>query len=299
MVKLPKGLRKRWKIYKLAQDFDAVFLHKKRLNYLDAKVLRKYAEKIIYDFDDAVMYGTEAPEYGGASHFWAFRRTVRMADMVVAGNSYLAEHAKRFNNRVKILPTGLDIGEYKNCRAEKKDDKVRLVWIGSKATLNYLAEIKPALEEIGMRFNNIALRIICDDFFDLQNMQVEKRIWSKETEIPALLESTIGLAPLPDDRFTRGKCGFKILQYGAAGLPVVTSPVGTNAEYVQDEMTGCYAASISQWVDKISELVEDVEKRRRMGEAARVWAQNFDMSIIGRQLAELVTKCLQNNISGD
>jgi glycosyltransferase involved in cell wall biosynthesis len=291
MVKLPRKLQKRWKIYKLSQEFDAVFLHKKRLNYLDAKVLRKYAKKIIYDFDDAVMYGTDTPEYGSASHFFAFRRTVRLADMVIAGNSYLAEHAKRFNNCVEILPTGLDTGEYKNCRVEKKDNKVRLVWIGSRSTLRYLSEIKPALEQIGLRFKNVVLRIICDEFFDLQNMPVEKYIWRKETEVADLVTADIGLAPLPDDRFTRGKCGFKILQYAAAGLPVITSPVGTNREYVRDGITGYYASDVSQWVDKIAELVVNAEKRRHIGRAAKAEVDKFDVNVIGPRLYRLIADC--------
>lgn len=284
-------------MYKLASDYDGVFLHKRLLKFFDALWLRFYARKIIYDFDDAVMYDPDAPKRNSFTHIAPLNRTVKLADLVIAGNSYLADHAKKSNLNVEILPTGLDTRAYQIEIDRMDDGKIRLVWIGSKSTLRYLAEIKPALEEIGLRFNNVVIRIICDEFFDLKNMQVEKHHWASQTEVIDLITSDIALSPLPDNRFTRGKCGFKILQYGAAGLPVVTSPVGTNAEYVQDGMTGCYASTISQWVDKISELVENTEKRKRMGEAARMWAQNFDMGIIGRQLAELVTKCLQNSAS--
>ena len=218
-------------------EFDGVFLQKKGLNPFDAFWLRKYSKKIIYDFDDAIMYSPKTPERYSLSHFRRFRRTAKLADMVIAGNSYLAEHARKFNSNVEILPTGLDVKAYKSGTKSKNDDKIRLVWIGSQSTLKYLAEIKPTLEEIGSRFDNVILRIICDNFIDLRKMPVEKCPWSEQTQVIDLATSDIGLAPLPDNRFTRGKCGFKVLQYAAAGLPVVASPVGVNTEYISDGIT--------------------------------------------------------------
>ncbi len=105
--------------------------------------------------------------------------------------------------------------------------------------------------------------------------------------------SDIGLAPLPDNRFTKGKCGFKILQYAAAELPVIASPVGVNAEYVCDGVTGFHAINTSQWVDKISELIENAELRKRMGQEGNVQVQRFDLSIVGKQLCKLVERCLE------
>jgi glycosyltransferase involved in cell wall biosynthesis len=176
----------------------------------------------------------------------------------------------------------------------ENDGKIHLVWIGSKSTLQYLAQIKPAIEEIGARFDNVILRIICDDFFNLQNMRVEKHQWSKHTEAFDLITSDIGLAPLANDRFTKGKCGYKILQYQAAGLAVVASPVGVNAEYVQDGVTGFHATNPSQWIDKISELIENAELRKKMGQEGNVHVQRFDLNIIAKQLAGMIKECLKN-----
>ena len=166
-----------------------------------------------------------------------------------------------------------------------------------KHTLKYLEEIKPAFAEIGSRFDNVVLRIICDQFFDLKNMEVEKCHWSLENQAVDLATSDIGLAPLPDNRFTKGKCGFKILQYASAGLPVVASPVGVNAEYVCDGVTGFHAVNALQWVTRIITLIENPELRKRMGDEGLVRAGNFDASVIGRRLTELITKCLDNVIS--
>ena len=293
-VKLPVGSLARRKLFKRAADFDGVFLHRKALNFFDAPCSRKFSKKIMYDFDDATMYSTKTPDLASPSHFWPFRRTVRLADMVIAGNSYLAEHAKKFNLNVKILPTGLDTREYQIKTQSKNDGKIRLVWVGSKSTLPYLAEIKPALEEIGARFGNVILRIICDDFFDLQNMDVEKRRWALETQAADLTSSDIGLAPLPDNRFTRGKCGFKILQYASASLPVIASPVGVNADYVKDAITGFLATNTQQWTSRITQLIENANLRKKMGQKGRNSVQEFDVNLLGKRLINLIKKFLEN-----
>ena len=294
VAKLPLGFLERIKLFKRAAGFDGVFLHRKILNFHDAFWLRRYSRKIIYDFDDAVMYSAKKPGSCCLSRQRRFRRSVELADLVIAGNPYLAEHAQKFNSRVEVLPTGLDTKAYTVETKSENDGKIRLVWIGSKSTLPYLAQIKPALEEIGARFNNVILRIICDDFFDLQNMKLEKHQWSKRTEAFDLITSDIGLAPLADDRFTRGKCGYKILQYQAAGLPVVASPVGVNAEYVHEGVTGFHAINTSQWIDKISKLIENAELRKKMGQEGTVQAQRFDLKILAKQLASMIKECLKN-----
>lgn len=294
VAKLPPGPLARRKLFKRAADFDGVFLHKKKLNFFDASCLRRYSRRIIYNFDDAIMYSDKRPERHSSSHFRPWQRCVKLADMVIVGSPYLAEHARKFNPNVQILPIGLKVSDYMPDCPPKVDDKIRLVWIGSKSTLCYLAEIKPALEEIGTCFDNVILRMISDDFFDLKNMLVEKLLWSEETRGTDLAAGDIGLAPLPDNRFTRGKCSFKVLEYASAGLPVVASPIGTNADYVRDGITGFFATSTQRWVDRISKLIENTQLRQEMGQQARHHARNFDMAIIGKQLAELINKCLSD-----
>ena len=298
VAKLPAGFLARQKLFKQAEDFDVVFLHKKGLNFRDAMWLRRNSRKIIYDFDDAIMYSPNRPGRNSPSHLNSFRRTAKLADVVIAGNSYLADHAQKFNTNVKILPTGLEVKAYGIETKVKDDSRIRLVWIGSKSTLQYLAEIKPALEQIGLRYDNVTLRIICDDFFDLKNMEVEKCKWSLEKQAEDLTTSHIGLAPLPDNRFTRGKCGFKILQYQAADLPVIASPVGVNSEYVRNGVTGFHASNIQEWIDRICELIGNVELRKQMSDAGSAQTQGFDITIIGKQLCSLIRECIQGKVYG-
>lgn len=295
VAQLPSSYLARQKLFKKAVDFDGVFLQKKCLNFFDAFWLRRYSKKLIYDFDDAVMYSPKAPQRNSPSHFRPFRRTVKLADLVIAGNSYLAEHAKRFNTNVQILPTGLDISAYKVHTNPKNDGNIRLVWIGSRSTLKYLVGIEPALEEIRTRFDNVILRIICDEFFELQNLPVEKRSWSKETQVVDLATSDIGLAPLPDNRFTRGKCGFKVLQYAAVGLPVIASPVGVNSEYVRDGVTGFVVTGLSEWSDRLVRLLKNPTLRGKMGAVGRKSIRNFDIAVMGKQLCALLTNSIRQN----
>jgi glycosyltransferase involved in cell wall biosynthesis len=286
--KLPSDYLSRWRLFANARDFDGVFLHKKCLNFFDARILRKHAKKLIYDFDDAVMYSPRAPQSDRTSHYRLFRRTATMADVVIAGNSYLAEHAVRFNNNVHILPTGLDIGRYNIDVQKQVDGKVRLVWIGSKSTLKYLSLIKPVLKEVGSQFSQAVLRIICDDFLDFKNIEVEKCNWSRQIEVTELKQCDIGLAPLPDNRFARGKCGFKILQYAAAGLPAVVSSTGVNYEYVQERVTGFLVSDTRQWYKRIAELIEEPDLRKQMGCKAGEHVKQFDSKIIGERLVSLI-----------
>ena len=295
VAKLPSGFLARRKLFKRASDFDGVFLHKKKLNVLDAFWLRRYSRKLIYNFDDAIMYSDKTPQCDSRSHFQPWRRSVKLADMVIAGSSYLAEHARKFNPNVEVLPIGLKVSDYKVDNPARVDDKIRLVWIGSKSTLGYLEEIRPVLEEIGARFNNVVLRMVCDDFLELNNMPVEKRKWSVDTRGIDLATSDVGLAPLPDNRFTRGKCSFKVLEYSAAGLPVVATSVGTNSEYLQDNITGFLAYDADEWIDKLCRLIDDPILRQKMGKAGIELARQYDVGVVGKKLAALIAGCLAHN----
>lgn len=292
VARLPKRAIARFNLFRSASEFDGVFLHKKGLNLFDAFWLRKYSRKLIFNFDDAVMFSDKHPERYSRSHFVPFRRSVKIADMIVVGSSYLAEQAKPFNSNVRILPLGLDTNEYNVQAPRSNDNKVRLAWVGSESTLPYIKEISPVLEEIGSRCDNVVLRLICDDFFDLENMAVEKYIWSRERRSIDIAGCDIGLAPLPGNRFTEGKCSFKVLEYSSAGLPVVGSPVGTNSEYIRDGETGYIVNNRQEWIDRVVELIEKPELRQRFARAGQKWASNFDVSIIGEQFCDLISECL-------
>jgi glycosyltransferase involved in cell wall biosynthesis len=294
VARLPAGTWSRRRLFLQAKTFDGTLLHRKMLNAWDAFWLGRSSRKLIYDFDDAIMYKDRKPENVSRIRFQRFARSVRLADAIIAGNDYLADHARRYDSKVTVLPTGLDLRPYTIVPPRADDGNLRLVWIGSRSTLKYLEDIGPALERIGAKHKNVVLRIIADEFFDLDGMKAEKVPWSLEGEAENLIACDIGLAPLPDNAFTRGKCGFKIHQYHAAALPVVASPVGVNAEYVRDEVTGFHATSLEQWVQVLDKLLADSVRRKSMGQEGRKDVERFSLDEIGSRFCDIVMDCLRD-----
>ena len=294
VTQLPKGKMQRWSLLRSARHYDAVLLHKKCLNYFDSRILRRHSRRLIYDFDDAVMYSPHQPQSDRSSHMRLFKRTASMADCMIAGNEYLAEHARRFCSKVYVLPTGLDLRPYTDVRDVAVDDRLRLVWIGSQSTLKYLQSIAPVLDDIADDSDNITLRAIADDFPELKVMEIERHRWSLQTQASDLGVCRIGLAPLPDNRFTRGKCGFKILQYFAAGLPVVASPVGVNRDLIEKSGAGMLAETPEQWKQAIEQLVANQELRTEMGQKARHFIADYDTPVLAKRFVEIVQTEMQS-----
>lgn len=292
--KLPAGYLQRSRLFQKAREYDGVLLHKKTLNVLDAFLLGHYARTVLYDFDDAVMYGPSEVEKHFNSHIRPFRRTVRLAKMVFAGNEYLADHARPFCRDVRVVPTGLDVKVFDGLQKTKSEPLVRLVWIGSRSTLSYLERISPVLERIGRRYSNTILRIIADAFIDLDSMRVEKCFWTEELQNQQLIDADIGLAPLPENRFTKGKCGFKILQYFAAGLPVAASPVGVNSDLLRQSGAGVPASTDAQWEEALQQLIENKSLRESYGQKGKVFVKQYDREVIGKQFCSLILDAMRS-----
>jgi len=285
---LPRKTSDRWKLFKTSGRYDALLIQRKCFNFWDAAVLSHFCPKMIFDYDDAIMYSATKPESRLTNHFRLFKRTAGMMDVMIAGNEYLAGYARRYCNQVHILPTGLDTKAYQVKDVRKNRNEIRLVWIGSQATLKYLSELSPVLEQIGKTHKKVVLRIIADKFFDLENMSVQKHLWSLDKQVFDLVECDIGLSPLPDNRFTRGKCGFKILQYFAAGLPVIASPVGVNEKFIKESNAGLLALTFSEWKDAIEKMVKGIAVYRQLGQNGQKYVQAYDRNVIAKELCRLI-----------
>ncbi|HNZ04608.1 MAG TPA: glycosyltransferase family 4 protein [Myxococcota bacterium] len=290
---LPEGLLARRRLFRQARDFDGVLLHKKKLNRHDAWCLRRNSRKVIYNFDDAIMYSSARPGVYSRAHAIPFRRTVQLADLVIAGSAYLADEARPFNRNVCVLPLGLNLQDYGLEPLPPADGVTRLVWIGSDTTLKYLDRIRPALERVVAAHKNVMVRLIGDTFPTWPGIPTEQIKWSAQARRVGLATSDIGLAPLPDDAFTRGKCSFKVLEYSASSLPVVASPVGTNADYVRPAVTGFLAVTEDDWAEHLGRLIMDPSLRKRMGAQGRTHAAQYDVSVIGDRFSDLVRRCLE------
>lgn len=254
---------------------DAVILQRKLLPTWQLALLRRRVRRLLFDFDDAVWlrdsyspHGTDHP-----GRLARFRATVQLADAVIAGNAFLAQQAERYTSApVTIIPTCVEPHIYPLARHEHVGP-VRLAWIGSRSTLQGISAMRELFDAIGAAVPNVALRLICDRTVELGRLPVEFVPWQAATETQQLAEADIGINWLPDDAWSRGKCGLKVLQYFAAGLPVVANPVGVVGEWLRTGSTGLAASSPSAWVDAISTLARTPTLRRQMGASGRKLAE--------------------------
>lgn len=229
-------------------------------------LLRRASRRLVFDFDDAIFCNTDGTP--SRTRMARFAAMARACDHVLAGNAFLAQRAAAFNPAVTVIPTCVDAARYR-VAAEQPADSFDLVWIGSHSTRKYLAEAMPWLQAAAARVADLRLKIIAD--FDLPGCGVNTlpMAWRADTEAQELAASHVGIAPMRDDDWSRGKCALKVLQYMAAGLPVVSSKAGANAEAIADDETGFLASTPGEWADRLARLANDAELRRRMGEAGR------------------------------
>lgn len=259
--------------FREAADADVVILQRKLLPLWQVRLLRRAAKVLIYDFDDALFHRDSYSRKGPSSlmrlaHFWA---TIFAADATTAGNPYLAEQAATYiePHRVHLMPTSINPGAYPVARHDRIGAAAKLVWIGQHSTLPCLSHAEPMLVQAARRLPGLELRVICNQFPELAGVRVAARLWSASTEAADVADADIGISWLPDDPWSLGKCGLKVLQYMAAGLPVVGNPVGMNCEMIRHGETGFLAASPVDSAAAIARLADDPELRRRMGAAGR------------------------------
>jgi len=293
----PQNIRKYASIYRNTMDYDLIFLQRKRLNPLSLYFLRERAKRMVYDFDDAVMYkDSKASLPYSRTREKRFARIVKASDHVIAGNSFLYDQAKEYNSSVTVIPTAIDIQKYRIKNYEGKE-KITIGWIGSSSTLPYLTQIKGIFEDLGKKYSNIQLKIICDSFFDCEYIPVIKKVWSHKDEIEDLMSIDIGVMPLLNDIWSRGKCGLKILQYYGVGVPVICTPVGVNRDVVHDGVNGFWAMDNEEWLEKLCLLIEDPSLRQKMGIQGRELVQeSYSVQGCAPKFYEVLEEVVQRGI---
>lgn len=261
------------RIGRTLQDADAVIVQRRLPAAGQLYRLRSASRCLLFDFDDAVFLRDSYSPRGLASvrRLQRFAAVVESADAVIAGNHYLHERAAQWTapDRVHVIPTCVPAVNYPLAEHTRNGEGVQMVWIGSASTLQGLEQIRPLLELLGHRHPGLQLKLVCDQFLELRRLPVIASSWSGATETTDLASADIGISWLPDDAWSRGKCGLKVLQYMAAGLPVVANPVGVQADLVQQGESGFLARTPDEWSAAIGRLARDPELRRRMGRAGR------------------------------
>ncbi|MBN2297763.1 MAG: glycosyltransferase family 4 protein [Deltaproteobacteria bacterium] len=267
VMEFPGTVKEYLRLYRILPLFESVFVQRKRFHFPFLMLFRSRAKRVVYDLDDAVMYkNTLADTPYSKTRQRRFANMVRQCDVVIAGNSFLKEKAQEYNSSVEVIPSSIPSEKYRLKDYSVRSDVVTIGWIGDHGSIHYLERMKDVFETIGRRYpGKVKLKIICDTFFDLEHLPVEKVQWSESGEVSHLQDIDIGVMPLIDDPWSWGKCGLKILQYFGVGVPAVCTPVGVNRDVVTDGITGYWAITEQEWVEKISRLIEDTQARQTMG----------------------------------
>ena len=244
-----------------------------------------FRKPFVFDVDDAIFLGPRGASAG---------RIAQAASLTICGNNFLAEHFSH-HGKVVVLPTAVDTMHFVQCPMQSSNRPL-IGWSGSSSGLKYLYDIEPAIKVILHKHPEAVFKVVSDKAPKFETLPVDQVMferWSADREVAVLQEFTVGLMPLEDDLWARGKCSFKMLTYMAMGLPVVVSPVGMNVEILRRGPCGIAAKTMDDWVDAISTLLLDCALAKKMGQTGRrIVETHYARNVIAPKLAQLLKKQL-------
>lgn len=250
--------------------------------------------RVAIEMDDAI--------YLTPGHEKKIAALLSMATGAIVGNHRLAAYAKQFSPRVCTVPTVVDTERFvpnpmSLDSSERNSDAITIVWIGLAYNLKYLDVLAPALRALQSKFR-LMLRVVCSQPPHMPGVDIEFRPWSFQREVADLQDATIGVMPLEDTEWARGKCGLKLLQYLAVGVPSVASPVGVNRDIIADGENGFLAATEQDWYERLEALCREPQLRARMGKAGRrTVEERYSLTVWGPRLADVYRTLAENEHS--
>lgn len=260
-----RGYFTRFKSLFYIWKYDYIFIHREVVPFgppvFSWILSRVFGKKIIYDFDDAIWIPNASEHNKMMFYFKLYSNTGRLCKLaykVSCGNKYLQRYARQYNKNAVYNPTTIDTEGYHNTIKDQHTEKFVIGWTGSHSTIQYLDELLPVFEELEKKYS-FELHIISDGKPKFKLKSLVFKPWNKDTEIEDLMCFNVGLMPLSDDRWAKGKCGFKALQYMSLGIPALVSPVGVNATIVEDGVDGFICETLGDWKNRIVSLMEDRE----------------------------------------
>ena len=265
-----------------ASRFDVVFIYREIFPIGPALIERLLTmpgrPPVVFDFDDAIFL----PSVSDANRLIATLKTarkvdtiIRRSDQVIAGNAYLADYARRLNQAVTMIPTCVDTTRFApspdawSANGSGASRDLVVGWIGSPTTASYIRDLEPVLRRVRER-HGFVLRVSgAGGPLQIPGLTVENVPWALDREVELFNTCDVGVYPLADDEWSKGKCGFKAIEFMACGVPVVAAAVGVNREIIEDGVNGFLASTEAEWVDKIGCLLSDRDVRRRFAAAGR------------------------------
>ena len=287
-----------------AQKYEATIVQRRLLAGWQLRILRGRARRLVFDFDDAVLHRDSNDKRGPncPRRSRRFRAMMSVADSVIAGNAFLAQCAVDHGaspDRIHVIPTCVATDRYPaHPPTNRRRDGLDLAWIGSSSTLKGLESRADLWEALGRRFSSLRLRMICDRFAEFPQLAIDRITWSEASEVSELGRCHAGVSWIPEDLWSQGKCGLKIIQYMAAGLPVIANPYGVHPEIIADGETGILARDPEEWIEALQWLSLYPADRIAIGRASRAravehysvaaWAGRFLTALTGKP-CEIVT----------
>jgi glycosyltransferase involved in cell wall biosynthesis len=265
---------------------DVVVLLRKTFPMPIFWALRKLSKRLIFDFDDAIFTNTDGSY--SKTRMRRFIKTISKCDYIFAGNQYLADEAKKYNSNVSVIPTSVEVAKY-DLPINRDSETFDLVWIGSKSTKKYITAIIPAIENAAKSIPNLRLKIIAD--FDLTSpiLEIKNIAWTEAGEAVELSKCHVGLAPMINNNWTKGKCALKVLQYMATGLPVISSPSGVNAYVLENGVNGYLAHDSNEWSELIIQLAQEKNRLAQMGSFGKKRVnQEFSINVVFQKIISIL-----------
>jgi glycosyltransferase involved in cell wall biosynthesis len=293
-----KSLIHRFRDIKTAKTCDLIFIYREAFmlgsTYFE-KRLAKTGVPIVFDFDDSIWLNDTSDGNKNLSWLKKPEKTSEIcsiASIVTVGNEYLANYAAQYNKKVFVLPTTINTNYHKQSANNKKGESICIGWTGTTTTLKHYEEAIPVLLRLKEKYQNkIYFKVIVNS--EIWNREIDVKLvkWSGENEIEELSEFDIGIMPLPNDEWSRGKCGFKGLQCMALGIPVIMSPVGVNNQIIVSGQNGFLAEDENQWFDTLCNLIENAELRQKTGEAGRKTVEKkYSVNVWNEKVLDLFNK---------
>jgi glycosyltransferase involved in cell wall biosynthesis len=281
-------------------QFDLIVIHREVFPFL-APLMEKWVllrhPKVVFSFDDAIYAGHD--DVSTLNHPFLYRlkygrgvdEVLRGSLHVIAGNRILADYARQFNSRVSVVPTVVDCSQYQYKTSPASGQQpINVGWVGSRSTAPYLSAVEPALKSLAQANpGKVRFRFFGCPEYKVDVPDFESLPFRLETEVADLYSIDIGIMPLPDTQWTRGKCAFKAIQYMASGISAVASPVGITGEIIRDDINGLLANSTDDWFRALNRLVNNEDLRRRLAvNARRTIEESYSLQVWGPRLVSLL-----------
>lgn len=290
------------------RSFDIIVVHREAFPFftpLFEKWIFMCHPRVIFSFDDAIYAGHD--DVSVLNHPTLYRRkygrgvdeVLRRSALVIAGNRTLADYARQFNEHVNIIPTVVDCQGFTFRHRTSDRQPLTIGWMGSRSTVSYLKHIEPALRRLAethagrMRFRFFG----CPDYRPAIP-QAESLAFNLQNEMNDLNSLDVGLMPMPDTAWTRGKCAFKAIQYMALGIPTVASPVGAAADLIRHSENGLLATTLDEWYRALDLLIHNFELRRRLAVAGRrTVEESYSLQVWGPRMVSLFDDLLPRRVA--